>query len=427
MHRDFSQIFGLSGAPPGRPRRTAHTRAGSTLRCVVAIPAKDEEERLPACLAALAAQIDGSGRALDRESFGIVVFANNCRDGSARLASAIGRKWSLRLRVVEVTLPSGSAHAGGARGGAMDTAAQWLVSEGADGGAILTTDADSRVSPLWIANTLAEFDAGADAVLGRLLLDEEGEPLPEALNRRGRLEGAYEGLLAETSALIDPLPHDPWPHHSTIAGASLATTLDAYRAVGGLPRVPLGEDKAMVAALSRIDAKIRHSPDVIVTTSGRFHGRAPGGVADTLRLRSLDPSALCDEALEPYHVAFARAKWKRRLRLWRRTGALILPSEWSRALGISQAQADRVAEAATFGAAWVDVENHAPLLTRRPLAPAELPAQISRARRVAGALRAIASAAGEEIEPEFVMPLGAIELGERTEARDEEFGGLVAG
>ena len=112
--------------------------------------------------------------------------------------------------------------------------------------------------------------------------------------------------MTEIAALLDPLDYNPWPHHATISGATLAVTRDAYRRVGGLPSVPLGEDKAFVAKLSRYDARIRFCPRVEVTTSGRVYGRAPGGVADTLRLRSETPDAFCDEALEPLPVAIMR-------------------------------------------------------------------------------------------------------------------------
>lgn len=57
-------------------------------RCVVAIPVKNEAERLPTCLAALADQRDRLGRLVKRQIFGIVVFANNCTDDSGHLATA---------------------------------------------------------------------------------------------------------------------------------------------------------------------------------------------------------------------------------------------------------------------------------------------------------------------------------------------------
>ena len=53
---------------------------------VVAIPVRDEEERLPACLRALAQQRDRLGRPIPPALVRIVVFANNCTDQSASLA-----------------------------------------------------------------------------------------------------------------------------------------------------------------------------------------------------------------------------------------------------------------------------------------------------------------------------------------------------
>jgi hypothetical protein len=49
---------------------------------------------------------------------------------------------------------------------------------------------------------------------------------------------------------LDPRPHDPWPRHASEPGASLAVTLQAYRAIGGLPCIAFGEDGALVAALT---------------------------------------------------------------------------------------------------------------------------------------------------------------------------------
>jgi hypothetical protein len=135
--------------------------------------------------------------------------------------------------------------------------------------------------------------------------------------------------------LLDPLGHNPWPHHATISGASLGVRRTAYCRVGCLPRVALGEDKALIALLSREDARIRYSPSVHVITSGRTNGRAPGGVADTLAIRSKEPEAFCDAALEPFHTAFARALWRGRLRRLHAAGRLARDHDWPAALGLS--------------------------------------------------------------------------------------------
>ena len=279
---------------------------------------------MPACLRALAQQRDRSGSLIPPPLIRVAIFANNCADQSADLARRLGRSFSLAVRVVEARLPPAIAHAGAARRAAMDIAEAWLAEGGERDGVILTTDADSQPAPNWIATNLSAFEAGADAVLGRVELDEEGKLLPDALHQRGALEDAYEKLLTELSSLVDPLEHNPWPHHATISGASLGVTCAAYNRVGRLPRVPLGEDKALIALLSRQDARIRYCPAVNVITSGRTKGRAPGGVADTLRIRSQEPDALCDEFLETFRIAFARASWRGRLRRLHSAGRLPL-------------------------------------------------------------------------------------------------------
>jgi Glycosyltransferase like family 2 len=395
-------------------------------RFIVAIPVRDEEQRLPLCLSALARQRDRRGEPLDRACFGVVVFANNCKDRSADLARSLGERLSLPVRVVEASLPPAEAHAGSARRAAMDIAEAWLGEERVSDGVILTTDADSRVSEDWISNNLAAIDAGADAVLGGIALDEEGDLLPEALHRRGLLESAYEGLLIELSALLDPLAHNPWPHHATISGASIAVTREAYLRVGGLPRVPLGEDKAFVAELVRHDAKIRFCPEVRVTTSGRLDGRAPGGVADTLRLRSNDPAAYCDELLEPFRVAIKRAKWRGRLRRAWCAGKLDGNGAWARALGIPAADAKRICRAPSFGAAWSAIEYRSPLFARRLLTPAELPSQISGARRALERLRQSRLSARQHVESEIGVPVGPLNLRSVADRADEEVCSLVA-
>jgi hypothetical protein len=396
---------GVAAAPLPSSGRPAPLRPGF----VVAIPVKDEEERLPACLRALAHQLDRSGQPISPALVRVVLFANNCTDQSASLGRSLGELWSLDIRVVEASLPTGAAHAGAARRAAMDLAESWLAERDETDGVILTTDADSQVAPSWIAENVAAFEGGADAVLGRIDLDGEGKLLPEALHRRGALEGRYEQLLTELTWLLDPLEHNPWPHHSTISGATLGISRTAYCRVGRLPRVALGEDKALIAALLRQDARIRYSPTIRVTTSGRTHGRAPGGVADTLAIRSKEPEAFCDEALEPFHTAFARALWRGRLRRLHAAGRLAVDQDWAAKLKISSIDADDIAQSSAFGAAWSAIEDRSPVFARRLLRPAELPEQISIARRWLAQLRKGGSRVRQHVQAKFSISISPID------------------
>ena len=403
-----------------------HELFAESLDFVVAIPVKDEEKHLPACLTALACQNDRSGRLIPPTRIRIVVFANNCTDQSANVARKLARALSLNIRIVEEKLPPTVSHAGAARRTVMDLAEAWLMETCDPTGVILTTDADSQVAPDWITENLAAFELGADAVLGRIDLDEDGKLLPAALHRRGELEDAYDKLLTELSWLLDPLPHNPWPHHSTISGATLGITRSAYCRVGRLPRVPLGEDKALVHLLSLADAKIRYCSTVHVITSGRTKGRAPGGVADTLAVRSREPEAFCDEALEPFRTAFARAAWRGRLRRWHGAGRLAFDRGWLEKLVISTDEIDELMQESAFGSVWAGIESRSPRLARRLLRPAELPEQISIARRWLAHLRERGSRERQHIQPEFSIAISALNNITRADSVDEESSGLVA-
>lgn len=279
MHQ--SNVVGVEAGKTGAPGR---------LKAVVGIPVRDERDRIADCLRALDRQTG-----IEPGSFGIVLFLNNCSDdtGAVVAATVVG----VPLRVMEAT--STDASAGWARRRVMEAAAAWLDEEGAADAILLTSDADSCVGSDWIALNLAAIAVGADAVAGRIVLDPgEARLLPTSLHARGRDEAEYEALLTEIGARLAPEPGNRWPCHWSKSGATLAVRASVYRAVGGMPDVPCGEDRAFVDAIRARGFRVRHAPEIVVVTSGRLDGRAQGGVADTIRSRIADPDALCDDRLE---------------------------------------------------------------------------------------------------------------------------------
>ena len=359
-----------------------NSASGTGASAIVAIPVCNERNHIAACLHALDEQRDiASG------SLGILLFLNNCTDRTEDVVAAVAPTLACSLRAVVCDHPDASA--GWARRRAMEAADEWLAAEGRDEGVLLTTDADSRVPPDWLARNLAALDAGADAVAGRLALDPtDAAALPPALHSRGALEAEYEALLTEIAARLDPAPGNPWPTHWCRSGASLATRLSTYREIGGMPDLPCGEDRAFVDAMLAHDRIVRHDPDLVVVTSGRLTGRAKGGVADTIRMRCDAPDSLCDDRLESLGRVVARALLRRHLRRLHARSQGVALCRRARALGINAASARRMAGLAAFGAMHVALETASPRLGYRPLRPAALPRQIRRAGLLAAVLRA---------------------------------------
>lgn len=373
---------------------TEGSPAAAVAPVIVAIPAKNEAERIGACLAALALQRDEGGKPLAAGSFSVLVYANDCTDDTAGEVRRCDALSPHRIEVVCEAAPPGQGNAGRARRRAMDHAAARLDAAGHHGGFLLSTDADSCVALDWVAATLRALARGVDAVAGYV----DGQPsellgLGTAFVRRGRLEDEYLSFAAEIDALCDPRPHNPWPTHRVSSGASLAVTLSAYRAIGGLPAVPLGEDIALTRLLDRSGFKVRHAMDVVVSTSCRFDGRATGGAADTMRERHLDPDAGCDDAIEPATLMLRRAMAKGRLRRLLAFDEPITPALVAR-IGMPEDQLADVLGATRqlpFADRWDTIEQTSPALARRArLRPSDLPTEIARAVRMVQRLRATA-------------------------------------
>ena len=322
----------------------------------VVVPARDEAANIICALDALAAQLDLNDAPLAPATFEIILLANNCCDDTASIA----RDWAARcshvaLHVVEVRFDEARACVGLARRALMNAACARLHTLPPTNAprAICSTDADTRVSPYWIAHTLEEMRLGAEAVGGRILLARDGNDA--ATRRVYLLDTAYRLLAARLESALDPHSSDPWPRHFQFFGASLAIRPEIYAAAGGLPDVRCLEDMALETKLARRDCLVRHSPNVVALTSARRQSRVATGLSTQLQEWADSGAAwLVPSGAE---VA-ARARLKRRLRS--QFLALDAPTDLNslaEALGVAASQLRQQLETAThFGALWQNLE-----------------------------------------------------------------------
>jgi len=330
----------------------------------VAIPVRNEQNHIGACLAALRQQI--------RPADHVILLLNNCDDGTEMLCRAAQE--SLPIHVVETDLPPALASAGEARRLAL-LAALALP----DVGVILTTDADAVPPFDWVHANLAVLAHGAEAVCGTAhLCPEDAAKIPFRLVADHRIEVECAAALDALDATLNPDLADPWPRHQQHSGASIAVTAEALRRAGGPPAVPNGEDRALIEKLRLVDTKIRHAPEISVFVSGRLEGRAVGGMADTIRRRLVAPDIFADKALEPAIDAYRRALAKARLRMAWQTRRDV--TQLAEELLIAPDALLAAMSAPYFGAAWAHVQKFSPVLNRRRLRVADLPCETRHAR-----------------------------------------------
>lgn len=216
----------------------------------VVVPARNEEDLLPACLAALT-------RAADRVSncvTHIYVVADACSDRTAERARAWG------AGVIEID----AGNVGAARAAGMSKLLELTSSESRGDVWLATTDADTLVPAHWIERQLAYAGQGWDAVLGTVTVtDWLGQP--------PHLPAAFEAHYAYGTG--------PHPH---VHGANLGIRASAYIAAGGFKFLPTAEDHALSRALSDAGCQAIRASDIAVRTSGRTIARAPLGFSHLL-------------------------------------------------------------------------------------------------------------------------------------------------
>ena len=337
----------------------------------IAIPARDEAERIGACLEALNAQ---EGARPDH----IYLLVNNSTDATAKIARSVRMHRAIHLHVVERDLPPEQANAGFARREAMARAAGLAGPQGV----VLTTDADGLADPDWLAANLAVLAAGADVAAGWVDLHPlEWSQIPAKLHEDDARECAYDAICDALHDRIDPDRADPAPRHTQHSGASIAVTAAAFARCGGVPPLRSGEDRALIAALRRVDARIRHATEVHVTVSGRLEGRSEGGMADTIRRRLSQPDAYLDDRLEPAENCARRAWCRAELRRVyddpRRDVAAV-----AERLEMSGGQVACLLRTPHFGMAWEAAELASPALRRRLVPVADLPVQMRAAETI---------------------------------------------
>lgn len=237
----------------------------------IGVPVRDEEETLPVLLDALAR--------LDRTGVTAVAcfHLDSCTDDSEAVLRRAAASFPLPL-LIESGPMHADANAGRARAAAMAQAL--AATDGAGGAVLLSTDADSRPRRDWLRAAVRAL-AASDVVAGRI--ERTGADAHQA-----RVERYYDRLHAYRRA-IDPVPWDAGGcHHS--GGANLAMRADVYQALGGFAPLPAGEDARLLDDAARAGFRVGREPAMVVETSSRRHGRAPAGLAASLR--ALDATGL---------------------------------------------------------------------------------------------------------------------------------------
>ncbi len=301
--------------PPTHPIASPHlfdmTPPSAALAVSVVVPVRNEAHHLVQTLDALRNQHHPGGQALNPATYEVLLLTNNCTDQSYAVALRYQQRYpDFSLHIANIQLPAAKANIGTVRRLLMDEACRRLTGSQRGTGIIASTDGDTVVDHCWVHHIKTEIDRGNDAVGGRILTRPDGSQT-RLYHLRDVL---YRTLVARAEAVLDPVPHDPWPRHFQHFGASIAVTSHMYRQAGGLPEKPFLEDEAFYRALLRTDAKVRQSPHVKVFTSTRTQGRVAVGFSEQLRYWAGLGQTNQNQFAEPAEAVMLRLRSRRQLR-----------------------------------------------------------------------------------------------------------------
>lgn len=220
----------------------------------VLIPARNEEDLLPRCLASV---LRAKKAVKHDASVDVVVVDDSSADRTAQIAA-------------EMLYSHGTVHAisAGKVGAARRIAARIALERCATPMNccwLANTDADCIVPPAWLVDQLALAETGIEAVAGTVSVDSFDEHGPDVFSR------------FTSSYLIRPDGTHPHVH-----GANLGMRGDSYLRAGGWDDLETAEDHDLWGRLARVGARKLSTSRLEVQTSGRRIGRAPHGFADTL-------------------------------------------------------------------------------------------------------------------------------------------------
>lgn len=235
----------MSGGQARRPRPS---------HILVAIPARDEQRDIGACLRSVARAAGGCDAKIE-----VVVAADSCCDDTVATVRSTPMS-GVGLRMIEGEWRC----AGSARAHAVDVGLSQLRIPSRLTW-IANTDADCEVPDDWCRRQL-DLAERYDAVSGVVDLDPaRSDPV------------VYRGFLDTYTVGVDTHPH--------VHGANFGVRADAYLLVGGWAKgVEVGEDHLLWNALGAAGYVRRQDPALTVLTSARTRSRVVGGFATNLAL-----------------------------------------------------------------------------------------------------------------------------------------------
>ena len=245
---------------------------------LVAVPARDEEQRVASCLDSVATALRQARAHGIVERAAVAVAVHRSTDRTAEVVGERLAAWTDLETFCHADADSTTV--GAVRSKLVTEACGVLALAPQPQAWLFSTDADSVVPDAWVTELLAHADASAAHCVAGMVDVEGWRAHPPALAAYDRIVAG--GMDAGRRDVQAEKGNGGGGGHRHVYGANLAVRLDAYAACGGFPSVPHGEDHGLVGRLRAAGHRVVAVHHPAVLTSGRMPGRARHGLGDLL-------------------------------------------------------------------------------------------------------------------------------------------------
>lgn len=251
----------------------------NTVRAIIIIPAKDEEDGIEFTLKAIQSQKDFPDQIIPFEFYEVLVMCHNCSDRTFEKC----RKFRLDhpgfpLQILELNSIEANT-VGAARRILMNIAAERLPE---NSGLIISTDADTIPDSLWLNHLFEYINKDIDMICG--LINPTVSPENHQADTYLKAKDAYMTLRTKLECQFVPISYDSWPRHSYHWGPNLAVKKEVYQKIGGMKPLHFLGDVDFYKRVILAGYKVRHSLKAIVNTSTRINSRCTEGFGAELKV-----------------------------------------------------------------------------------------------------------------------------------------------
>ncbi|MCM4157333.1 glycosyltransferase [Gramella sp. AN32] len=249
-----------------------------TVKCIITIPAHNEEAVISQLLLSLHNQKGfPEDKAVDA-FYEVIIFCHKCSDKTYLRCQEFKNSANYTNFHIIQSQDELINNVGAVRRILMNMAYARLADKE---GYIATSDADTILHPYYISTLNTFLNSSYDLICGKINIQSQADG---NAHKTILLKEDYHKSRLELEARLQMATENPLPEHLDNSGPNLAVRARVYKEIGGLQPIGFCEDIAFYDTIKWSGYHVFHTSQLIVTTSSRKQTKVPWGFGTELEI-----------------------------------------------------------------------------------------------------------------------------------------------